>query len=126
MIMYCFTPSFITIVGKDEFISSCLAETKMSWPDNGDGILLSCNVDISTMLQLVIAHRQLTYCAVNTGTNLICCLCVNNITMMWDIRPSVCTHVVDIMKCLISFRSMQMQKEPSIPQTIRGMFSCLP
>ena len=50
MIMYCFTPSFLTVVGEDEFISSCLAGTEISWPDDGDGILLSCNVDICTVL----------------------------------------------------------------------------
>ena len=125
MITYCFTP-FLTVVGEDEFISSCLAGTEISWPDDGDGILLSCNLDICTVRQLVIAHRQLIFCVVNMDIDLICCLYVNNITMMWDTRLFVCTHVVEIMRCLIVFRSMQIQKEPSTHQTIRGMFSCLP
>ena len=46
MIMCCFTPSFLTIDVEDEFISTCLARTKISWPHDGDGILLSCNVDM--------------------------------------------------------------------------------
>ena len=46
MIMYCFTPSFLTAIGEDEFISSCLAGTEITKPDDGDGIFLSCNVDI--------------------------------------------------------------------------------
>ena len=29
MIMYCFTPSFLTVVGEDEFISSCLVGTDL-------------------------------------------------------------------------------------------------
>ena len=46
MIMYCFTPSFLTTVGEDEFISSCFVRTEISRPDDRDGIFLSCNVDI--------------------------------------------------------------------------------
>lgn len=104
MIMYCFTPPFLSAVGEDDFISSNWPKTELNRLDDGDGSFLSASVDICTVLQLVIANRQLIFCPINVDTDLVCCLCVNSITMLWDSRPSVRMLAVEVMKSLIALR----------------------
>ncbi|MCO5567993.1 hypothetical protein L7F22_021689 [Adiantum nelumboides] len=104
MIMYCFTPSFLSAVGEDDFINSNWPRTDMKRLDDGDGGFLSAPVDICTVLQLVIANRQLIFCPINLDTDLVCCLCINSVTMLWDSRPSVRMLAVEVMKNLIAFR----------------------
>eukprot|EP00250_Pteridium_aquilinum_P018006 c23891_g1_i1 orf=987-11852(-) len=104
MIMYCFTPSFLSAVGEDDLISSNWPRTEVRRLDDGNESFLSASVDICTVLQLVIANRQLIFCPINVDTDLVCCLCINSITMLWDSRPSVRMLAVEVMKSLIALR----------------------
>ncbi|KAI5063137.1 hypothetical protein GOP47_0021684 [Adiantum capillus-veneris] len=104
MIMYCFTPSFLSAVGEDDFINSNWPRTDVKRLDDGDGGFLSAAIDICTVLQLVIANRQLIFCPINLDTDLVCCLCINSVTMLWDSRPNVRMLAVEVMKSLIAFR----------------------
>ncbi|KAH7416368.1 hypothetical protein KP509_14G088100 [Ceratopteris richardii] len=104
MIMYCFTPTFLSAIGEDEIIDSKWSKADFKRLDNREGSLLSASVDICTLLQLIIANRQLIFCPVNLDTDLACCLCINSVTMLWDSRPSVRMLAVEIMKSLIRFR----------------------
>ncbi|KAH7423408.1 hypothetical protein KP509_12G054200 [Ceratopteris richardii] len=101
MIMYCFTPTFLSTIGEDEFINSNWPKADMKRLED-DRSFSSSTVDICTILQLIIANRQLIFCPINVDSDLVCCLCINSITMLWDSRPSIRMLAIEIMKCLIA------------------------
>ncbi|XP_057964129.1 protein SPIRRIG-like [Malania oleifera] len=103
MILYCFLPSFLVSIGEENLLL-CLGLqneprkrfSNSSQEDNG--------IDICTVLQLLVAHRQIIFCASNLDTDLNCCLCVNLISLLRDQRQQVQNMAVDIVKYLLVHR----------------------
>ncbi|KAE8699513.1 hypothetical protein F3Y22_tig00110577pilonHSYRG00076 [Hibiscus syriacus] len=77
MIMNCFLPSFLISIGEDDLLSSLglLMEHKKKLPIKSSHE--DPGTDISTVLQLLVAHRRIVFCPSNFDTDLNCCLCVN-------------------------------------------------
>ncbi|PKI63591.1 protein SPIRRIG [Punica granatum] len=104
MIMYCFLPSFLVSLGEEDLLSrlGLLAEPKKRSPsifseeDSG--------FNICTVLQLLVAHRQIIFCPSNVDTDLNCCLCVNLISFLRDERRNVQNMAVDVIKYLLVHR----------------------
>lgn len=104
LIMYCFLPSFLVSLGEEDFLSQLgmLVESKKRSPpicseeDSG--------VNICTVLQLLVAHRQIIFCPSNVDTDLNCCLCVNLISLLHDQRRNVQNMAVDVIKYLLVHR----------------------
>ncbi|CAH1417724.1 unnamed protein product [Lactuca virosa] len=102
--MYCFLPSFLISVGEDEFLSRLglqIEPKKRLVPhvSEEDGV-----IDICTVLQLLIAHSRIIFCPSNLDTDLICCLCINLISLLHDQRPNAQSLAVDILKHLLVHR----------------------
>ncbi|PON94980.1 Regulatory associated protein of TOR [Trema orientale] len=104
MILYCFLPSFLIAMGEEDLLS-CLGlliepkkkiSTNPSQDDSG--------IDICTVLQLLVAHRQIIFCPSNADTDINCCLCVNLISLLRDQRRNVQNMAVDIVKFLLVHR----------------------
>ncbi|KAK9040930.1 hypothetical protein V6N11_016064 [Hibiscus sabdariffa] len=109
MIMYCFLPSFLITIGEDDFLSSLslLMEHKKKMPMNsshGDP-----GTDISTVLQLLVAHRRIIFCPSNFDTDLNCCLCVNLISLLRDQRRDVQNMAIDVIKYLLVHRRASLE-----------------
>nr|XP_043610012.1 protein SPIRRIG-like [Erigeron canadensis] len=102
--MYCFLPSFLISVGEDEFLSrlGLQIEPRKRLFTNGsqeDGV-----IDVCTVLQLLVAHSSLIFCPSNLDNDLICCLCINLISLLHDQRPNARNLAVDILKHLLVHR----------------------
>ncbi|XP_019455527.1 PREDICTED: protein SPIRRIG-like [Lupinus angustifolius] len=104
IILYCFLPSFLTSIGEDGLLSSSslLDEPKNSLssssPQDDSGI------GISTVLQLLVAHKGIIFCSSNSDTDLNCCLCVNLIPLICDKRQVVQNIAIDVIKYLLLHR----------------------
>ncbi|XP_027935476.1 protein SPIRRIG [Vigna unguiculata] len=104
MILYCFLPSFLVNIGEDDLLLrlGLLNEPKKrlfstsSQDESG--------IDISTVLQLLDAHRRIIFCPSNTDTDLNCCLCVNLISLLRDKRQIVQNISIDVFKYLLVHR----------------------
>ncbi|VFR02089.1 unnamed protein product [Cuscuta campestris] len=104
MITFCFLPSFLINIGEDELLSGlslqieCKKRVLMhSSPEDG-------GVDISTVLQLLVANRQIIFCPSNIDSDINCCLCINLISLLRDHRRHVQSMAVDILKYLLVHR----------------------
>ncbi|CAN8295817.1 unnamed protein product [Cochlearia groenlandica] len=104
MVLYCFLPSFLITVGEEGLLSQLglLVESKKR-PSPSPAVDES-GIDISTVLQLVVANRRIIFCPSNLDTDLNCCLCVNLISLLIDQRKSVQNMSLDIMKYLLVHR----------------------
>ncbi|KAL5561827.1 hypothetical protein UlMin_031574 [Ulmus minor] len=104
MILYCFLPSFLSAIGEDDLASctSSLMEFKKKVSSNASHD--DSGNDLCTVLQLLVAHRQIIFCASNIDTDLNCCLCVNLISLLHDQRQKVQNMAVDIVKYLLVHR----------------------
>ncbi|KAG2402787.1 Protein SPIRRIG-like protein [Vigna angularis] len=103
MILYCFLPSFLVNIGEDDLLLrlGLLNEPRkrvssISQDESG--------IDISTVLQLLVAHRRIIFCPSNTDTDLNCCLCVNLISLLRDRRQIVQNISIDVFKYLLVHR----------------------
>lgn len=103
MILFCFLPSFLITLGEDELLSSLglQIEQKRLFSNSSPE---DRAVDICTVLQLLVAHRQIIFCPSNIDTDLNCCLCVNLISLLRDDRQNVQSMAVDILKYLLVHR----------------------
>ncbi|KAJ0974071.1 hypothetical protein J5N97_016036 [Dioscorea zingiberensis] len=105
MIMYCFLPSFLTTIGEEDFISGLgflTDATKVPPPIKSlqdDSV-----ADICAVLQLLVANKRLILCPSNLDNDLICCLCVNLISLLRDKRQNAQNLVIDLMKYLLLHR----------------------
>ncbi|KAK8702111.1 hypothetical protein V6N13_020480 [Hibiscus sabdariffa] len=109
MIMYCFLPSFLITIGENDLLSSLglLMEHKKSFPINSSQE--DSGTDISTVLQLLVAHRQIVFCPSNFDTDLNCCLCVNLISLLPDQRRNVQNMAIDVIKYLLVHRRASLE-----------------
>ncbi|XP_022758291.1 protein SPIRRIG-like isoform X2 [Durio zibethinus] len=104
MILYCFLPTFLITLGEDDLLSSLglLMEPKKRSPTNSSEE--DPGIDICTVLQLLVAHRQIIFCPSNLDTDLNCCLCVNLISLLRDQRRNVQNMAIDVVKYLLVHR----------------------
>ncbi|KAI4319476.1 hypothetical protein MLD38_033068 [Melastoma candidum] len=104
MIMYCFLPSFLVAIGEEELLSrwGLLVENKKIL--SASSLLDESGIDICTVLQLLVAHRQIIFCPSNVDTDLNCCLCINLISLLADQRRNVQNMAIDIVKYLLVHR----------------------
>ncbi|CDY32496.1 BnaA09g51000D [Brassica napus] len=104
MILYCFLPSFLITIGEEELLSQLglLVESKKRPSPNP--AVDEHGIDISTVLQLLVANRRIIFCPSNLDTDLNCCLCVNLISLVLDQRKSVQNMSLDIVKYLLVHR----------------------
>ncbi|XP_052479338.1 protein SPIRRIG [Gossypium raimondii] len=109
MILYCFLPSFLITIGEDDLLSSLglLMESKKKLPINSS--LEDPGIDISTVLQLLVAHRRIVFCPSNFDTDLNCCLCVNLISLLRDQRRNVQNMAIDVIKYLLVHRRASLE-----------------
>ncbi|KAL0925842.1 hypothetical protein M5K25_004213 [Dendrobium thyrsiflorum] len=104
MIMYCFMPSFLASIVEDEFISNLgfLAESgKVSGTKT---VQDESTISICTVLQLIVANKRLILCPSNLDTDLVCCLCINLISLLRDKRQAARELAVDVFKHLLLHR----------------------
>ncbi|XP_078429563.1 BEACH-DOMAIN HOMOLOG A1 isoform X2 [Wolffia australiana] len=112
MIMFFFLPWFLASIQEDELLSrlglqseakSCNAlVTGYASGDDAD-------IDICTILKLLIAHKRLMFCPSNIDTDLMCCLCKNLICLLQDQRQNVRNFAAEIMRHLLSHRLQAME-----------------
>ncbi|KAH9318302.1 hypothetical protein KI387_020071, partial [Taxus chinensis] len=110
MIMYCFLPSFLSTIGEDDILShvSLYLEPKKSVA--GAPTVDSSGIDTCTVLQLLMAHKRLIFCPSNSDTDLICCLCVNLIALLWDQRQTAKNMTSEVIKYLLLYRSTALEE----------------
>lgn len=110
MILYCFLPLFLITIGEDDLIVrlSLQNETKKRLFYNSS--LEDTGVDISTVLQLLVAHRRIIFCPSNIDTDLNCCLCINLVFLLFDQRQNVQNMAVDILKYLLLHRRAALEE----------------
>ncbi|KAA8543291.1 hypothetical protein F0562_021214 [Nyssa sinensis] len=104
MILYCFLPSFLLTMGEGDLLT-CLGwqiepKKRPSLNSSQD----DTGLDICTVLQLLVAHRQIIFCPSNLDTDLNCCLCINLISLLRDQRRNAQNMAVDILKYLLVHR----------------------
>nr|GMD66858.1 protein SPIRRIG isoform X2 [Ipomoea batatas] len=104
MILFCFFPSFLTSIGEDELLSRIGLQTESNKRLPVNSTSEDVGVDICTVLQLLVANRQIIFCPSNIDTDLNCCLCVNLISLLHDHRRIVKNMAVDILKYLLVHR----------------------
>ncbi|KAL1216555.1 Protein SPIRRIG [Cardamine amara subsp. amara] len=104
MVLYCFLPSFLITIGEEDLLSQLglLVESKKR-PSPNPAVEES-GIDISTVLQLLVANRRIIFCPSNLDTDLNCCMCVNLISLLLDQRTSVQNMSLDIVKYLLVHR----------------------
>uniref|UniRef100_A0A1D1ZH49 WD repeat and FYVE domain-containing protein 3 n=3 Tax=Anthurium amnicola TaxID=1678845 RepID=A0A1D1ZH49_9ARAE len=110
MVLYCFLPAFLTIIQEDQLLSrlgfqmESKKDTIMSASSNESAI------DVCTILQLLIAHKRLILCPSNLDTDLICCLCINLISLLHDQRQTAQNLAVDVTKYLLLHRRAALEE----------------
>ncbi|KAI9080258.1 hypothetical protein K1719_037652 [Acacia pycnantha] len=108
MILFCFLPSFLISIGEEDLLSrlGLVSEPrKRSSPASQE----DPGIDISTVLQLLVAHKRIIFCPSNTDTDLNCCLCVNLISLLCDERRNVQNMGVDVIKYLLVHRRVALE-----------------
>ncbi|KAF8059328.1 hypothetical protein N665_1232s0008 [Sinapis alba] len=103
-ILYCFLPSFLITIGEKNLLSrlGLLVESKKRQPS--DLSIEESGIDISTVLQLLVANKNIILCPSNLDTDLNCCLCVNLISLLHDQRKNVQNMASNIVKHMLVHR----------------------
>ncbi|CAN8311060.1 unnamed protein product [Cochlearia groenlandica] len=104
MVLYCFLPSFLITIGEEDLLSrlGLLVESKKR--TSPKVVVDESGIDISTVLQLLVANRRIIFCPSNLDTDLNCCLCVNLISLVLDQRKSVQNMSLEIIKYFLLHR----------------------
>lgn len=110
MIMYCFSPSFLSSIGEDDILSHMSLHLELKRNAAGVPTTDSSGVNTCTVLQLLIAHKRLIFCPNNSDTDLICCLCVNLISLLWDQRQNAKNMATDIIRYLLLNRRAALEE----------------
>ncbi|KAI3886193.1 hypothetical protein MKX03_010713 [Papaver bracteatum] len=104
LIMYCFLPSFLTAIQEADLL------TLLGFPIEPRKSLYSnysrqeSEIDITSVLQLLVAHKSIIFCPSNPDTDLDCCLCFSIISLLYDKRRSAKSMSVDVIKYLLVHR----------------------
>ncbi|XP_077245423.1 protein SPIRRIG-like [Tasmannia lanceolata] len=110
MIMYCYLPSFLDTIGEHDLLSSLGLQVESRKSLSMNVLQDDHGIDICTVLQLLIAHKRLVLCPSNLDTDLICCLCINLISLLCDQRRNAQTMAVDIIKYLLLHRRAALEE----------------
>ncbi|CAA0393295.1 unnamed protein product [Arabidopsis thaliana] len=108
-ILYCFLPSFLITIGEEDLpsrlgllVESTKKQTsKLSGKESG--------IDVSAVLQLLVANKNIILCPSNLDTDLNCCLCVNLISLLHDQRKNVQNMASNIIKYLLVHRKSALE-----------------
>ncbi|XP_023734944.1 protein SPIRRIG [Lactuca sativa] len=107
-IMYCFHPQFLISVGEDELLSrlglQIEQKQRLVFHGSEDGV-----IDISTVLQVLVAHKRLIFCPSNPDNDLNCCLCINLTSLLHDHRQNAQNSAVEILKYLLLYRKTALE-----------------
>ncbi|KAJ4952298.1 hypothetical protein NE237_029130 [Protea cynaroides] len=109
MIMYCFLPLFLTTIGEDDLLL-CLGLQMESKKNFSLSSSEESGIDICTVLQLLVAHKRIVFCPCNLDTDLNCCLCINLIFLLSDMRQHAQNMVVDIVKYMLVHRCAALEE----------------
>ncbi|CAN6439603.1 unnamed protein product [Victoria cruziana] len=122
MVMYCFLPSFLSTIGENDLLSRIgfQIEQRKSVLANMTENNTS-EIDICTILQLLIAHQRLVICPANLDTDVTCCLTINLICLLQDQRQTVQKMAEDLLKYLLVHRRAVLE-ELLISKTNHGQY----
>ncbi|XP_031487394.1 protein SPIRRIG-like isoform X2 [Nymphaea colorata] len=111
MIMYCFLPSFLSTIGENDLLSRIgfQVEQRKSVLTNMTEKNTS-EIDICTILQLLIAHQRLVICPANLDTDVTSCLTINLICLLRDQRQNVQKMAEDLLKYLLVHRRAALEE----------------
>ncbi|KAB2071065.1 hypothetical protein ES319_A08G198000v1 [Gossypium barbadense] len=109
MILYCFLPSFLISIGEEDLVSSFDLLTEPTQRSLTNSSQDDPGTDISKVLQLLVAHRQIIFCPTNLDIDLNCCLCVNLIYLIRDQRRNVQNLAIDVVKYLLVHRKSSLE-----------------
>ncbi|XP_020572505.1 protein SPIRRIG [Phalaenopsis equestris] len=104
MLMYCFMPSFLATIAEDEFLSNLGFLVESGKVSSTRTVQDESTISICTVLQLIVANKRLILCPSNLDTDLVCCLCINLISLFRDKRQTARELAVDIFKHLLLHR----------------------
>ncbi|KAG8495142.1 hypothetical protein CXB51_013211 [Gossypium anomalum] len=105
MILYCFLPSFLISIGEEDLVSSFGLLTELTQRSLTNSSQDDPGIDISKVLQLLVAHRQIIFCPTNLDIDLNCCLCVNLIYLIPDQTRNVQNLAIDVKYLLVHRKS---------------------
>lgn len=110
MILYCFLPLFLITIGEDNLVVRLSLQNEAKKRLSFNSSLEDTGVDVSTVLQLLVAHRRIIFCPSNIDTDLNCCLCINLVSLLFDQRQNVQNMAVDILKYLLLHRRAALEE----------------
>ncbi|KAL1225121.1 BEACH domain-containing protein A2 [Cardamine amara subsp. amara] len=103
-ILYCFLPSFLITIGEEDLLSRLGLVVESNKRQSSNLCVKDSGIDISTVLQLLVANKNIILCPSNLDTDLNCCLCVNLISLLHDQRTNVQKMASNIVKYLLIHR----------------------
>ncbi|PPR99207.1 hypothetical protein GOBAR_AA21446 [Gossypium barbadense] len=109
MILYRFLPSFLISIGEEDLVSSFGLLTELTQRSLTNSSQDDPGIDISKVLQLLVAHRQIIFCPTNLDIDLNCCLCVNLIYLIPDQTRNVQNLAIDVVKYLLVHRKSSLE-----------------
>eukprot|EP01018_Ginkgo_biloba_P003963 Gb_31352 [translate_table: standard] len=110
MIMYCFFPSFLSAIGEEDFLLHVSLHLELKRNVAGSPTADFSGIDTCTVLQSLIAHKRLIFSPSNTDNDLICCLCVNLISLLWDQRKSAQNMAAEVIRYLLLNRRAALEE----------------
>ncbi|XP_017217937.1 protein SPIRRIG isoform X2 [Daucus carota subsp. sativus] len=110
MILYCFLPLFLITIGEDDLVERLRLQNEAKKRPFSNLSLEDTGVDISSVLQLLVANRRIVFCPSNIDTDLNCCLCINLVSLLFDQRQNVQNLAVDILKYLLLHRRAALEE----------------
>ncbi|KAL5988692.1 hypothetical protein ACLOJK_026792 [Asimina triloba] len=110
MVMYCFLPSFLITIGEDDFLLRLGLQIESKKCSTPNTLQDDSTIDISTVLQLLFAHKRLILCPSNIDTDLICCLSVNLISLLHDQRHNAQNMAAEVIKHLLLHRRASLEE----------------
>ncbi|XP_019085122.1 PREDICTED: BEACH domain-containing protein A2-like [Camelina sativa] len=108
-ILYCFLPSFLTIIGEEDLLSRLGLFVESNKSQSSNLSVEESEVDISTVLQLLVANKNIIFCPSNLDRDLNCSLCVNLISLLHDQRKNVQNMASNIVRYLLVHRKSAFQ-----------------
>ncbi|CAN8248002.1 unnamed protein product [Cochlearia groenlandica] len=103
-ILYCFLPSFLITIGEKDLLSHLGMLVECNKTQSSNSGVEESGIDISAVLQLLVANRKIIFCPSNLDTDLNCCLCVNIISLLHDQRKNVQNMARDVLINLLVHR----------------------
>ncbi|CAA7049665.1 unnamed protein product, partial [Microthlaspi erraticum] len=103
-ILYCFLPSFLITIGEEDLLSRLGLLVESNKRQSSNLSIEESGIDISTVLQLLVANKSIIFCPSNLDTDLNCCLCMNLISLLHDQRKNEQNMASNIVKHLLVHR----------------------